>query len=150
MWLRPGAWLKLKLSEVPGPETHQRRLCIWGLRCRPIRIFGPRKFRMCRHIGRQEMKLLHLRSPGNQLRPLEHARVVESADLNEHSPRRALRACREVDSASLAEMSSRSPRVILLIEGSRRALGELEALCFNRHVEIACAARNRLARPAVA
>ena len=32
------------------------------------------------HIGRQKMKLLHLRSPGNQFRPFEHTRVVESAD----------------------------------------------------------------------
>src|SRR5207247_1448046 len=137
-----------ELKTLPGVGCSA--LGISSLRCRPIRTFGPRKFRMCRHIGRQKMKLLHLRSPGNHLRPFEHHGVVESADLDEHSPRRAIRACREVDSASLAEMSSRRPRAILLIEGSRRALGELEALCFNRHVEIACAARNRLARPAVA
>src|SRR5882724_90797 len=105
---------------------------------------------MRRHIGRQKMKPLHLRSPGNQLRPVEHTGVIESADLDEHSRRRALRACSEMDSASPAEMSGRRPRAIVLIERSGGALGELEAVSANRHEEIACAARNRLACPAVA
>ena len=42
------------------------------------------------------------------------------------------------------------PGRFVLIEGSGGALGELEALSVNRHEEIACAARNRLACPAVA
>ena len=83
------------------------------------------------------MKLLHLRSPGNQLRPFEHAGVVESADFDEHSPRRALRARSEMDSTSPAEMSSRRPRAIILVEGSGSALGELESLRVNRHEKIA-------------
>src|SRR5204863_5481318 len=105
---------------------------------------------MCGHIGRQKMKLLHLCSPGNQLRPFIHTGVVERAHLDEHSRRRALRACGEMNSASLAEMPGRRSRAIILVEGSRGALGELEALCVNRHEKIAGATRNRLARPAVA
>src|SRR5580765_1553473 len=105
---------------------------------------------MCRHTRRQKMKLLHFRSPGNELRPFEHTGVVERADLDEHSTRRAIRACSEMNSASLAKMSGRRPRAIVLVEGSGRALGELEALRLDRHEEIPCAARNRLARPAVA
>src|SRR5438132_5593999 len=101
------------------------------------------------HIGRQKMKFLHLRGPGNQLRPFEHTGVIESADLDEHSPRRALRACSEMDTASLAEMSGRRPRAIIFIERFGSALRELEALSVNRHEKIACAARNRLACPAV-
>src|SRR5262245_10990984 len=105
---------------------------------------------MCGHIGWQKVKLLHLGSPGNQLRPFEHTRVVERADLDEHSPGRELRACRELDSASPAEMSSRRTRTILLIEGSGGALSELESLGINRHKEIARASGYHLARPAVA
>jgi len=102
------------------------------------------------HIGRQKMKLLHLRSPCNQFRPFEHTRVVESADLDEDRPRPTIRACSELDSANLAEMPCRRPRAILLIEGSGGALGELEPVSVNSHEEIACAARYHLARPAVA
>ena len=96
------------------------------------------------------MKLLHLRSPGDQLRPFEHPGVVESADLDEHRPQGTLRACREVDAASLAEVPGGRPCAILLVEGFWGALGELEGSSVNRHEEIARAARNRLARPAIA
>jgi len=54
-----------------------------------------------------------------------------------------------MDSADLAEMSCRRPGAIILVEGSGGTLGELEALRVNRHEEIPCPARNRLARPAI-
>src|SRR6476661_3828732 len=96
------------------------------------------------------MKLLHLGSPGHQLGSFEHTRVIESADLDEHGCRREFRACGQLDSASLAEMSGRRPRAILLVEGSRGAFGKLETLGVNRHEEIAAATRNLLTRQAVA
>jgi hypothetical protein len=81
---------------------------------------------MCRDIGREEMKFLHLGGPGDQLRTFKHAGLVESADLDEHSSRRAVRARGEVDSAGFAEMSSGRARVIILIEGSRRGVVEAD------------------------
>src|SRR4051812_16885994 len=104
---------------------------------------------MRRHIGRHKMKLLHLRSPGYQLRPFEQTRVIQSADLDEHGCRCAFRACRELDSASLAKMSGRSPRPILLVEGSGSPLRKLKPLSVNRHEEIAGTTRNHLAGQAV-
>jgi hypothetical protein len=62
--------------------NHPSIKSFWGIRrrhlrcCRSNRTFGPGKLRMCRHIGRQKMKLLHLRSPGNHLRPFEHTGIV--------------------------------------------------------------------------
>jgi len=105
---------------------------------------------MGRHIAGQKMKLLHLGSPGDDFRPFKHTGVVERADLDEHRRRSALRACGQMDSASLAEMPGRRPGAIILVEGSGSAPGKLEALRVNGHEEIPCAARNRLARPAVA
>src|SRR5437870_11403924 len=55
-----------------------------------------------------------------------------------------------MDSANLAEVPCRRPRMVLFSEGPRRAFGKLEGLSVNRHEEISCAARNHLARPAVA
>ena len=52
-------------------------------------------------------------------------------------------------SARLAEVAGRRPRTIPLVERLGGALGELERLSVNRHEEIACAARNHLARPTV-
>ena len=83
------------------------------------------------------MKLLHLGSPGHQLRSLEHAGLVERADLDEHSTRRKLRARGEVDSANLAEVPGGGARTVLLIERSGGAFGELETLGINRHEQIA-------------
>src|SRR5258708_5081782 len=54
-----------------------------------------------------------------------------------------------MDSANLAEVPCRRPRMVLFIEGPRGAFGKLEALSVNRHEEISCAARNHLAGRAV-
>src|SRR5436190_14151391 len=64
----------------------------------------------------------------------EHTGVIESADLDQHSRRRALRACAEMDTASLAEMSGGRSRAIIFIEGPGSPFGELEALSVNGHV----------------
>lgn len=104
---------------------------------------------MRRHVGRQQVKLLHLRGPGDQLRALEHTRVVERADLDEDAARCALRARGEVHAASRAEMPGRGPVAILLVEGGGVALRELETLRGHRHEEIARAAGNFLARLAL-
>src|SRR3954465_15291335 len=96
------------------------------------------------------MKLLHLGSPGNQFRPFEQTRIIERAVFDQNLARGAHRACRELDSASLAEMSGGRPRAIFLIEGSRAALCELETQSVNHHEEIACATRDHLTGQAVA
>jgi hypothetical protein len=67
-------------------------------------------------IGRQEMKLLHLGSPGHQLRPFEDAWVIEGADLDEDGGWGTIRARSEMDPASPAEVSSGRARAIVLIE----------------------------------
>ena len=92
---------------------------------------------MSGHIAGQKMKLLHLGSPCHQLRPFEYTGVVQGADLDEHSRRRALRTGCEMDPASFAEMSRRRAQTITLVEGTGRAFGELEFLRGNRNEKIA-------------
>jgi hypothetical protein len=117
--------------------------------CRSISAFPPGNFRMRWHIRRQQMKLLHLRSPRHHLRPVENTRIVHRPNFDEHPARRALRARRKIHSAPPAEMSRRPPWMPFIREHLWRPLRKLETFCLNRHVKISSASRNLLARPAI-
>src|SRR5262249_11334655 len=87
---------------------------------------GPWDFQIGRHVRWQQMKLLHLGSPSDQLRTLEHAGVVKGANLDEDSARRAFGMRRQVDSTGRAEGPCRRSGKVLLVEGTWGALGKLE------------------------
>jgi hypothetical protein len=116
-------------------------------------IFFPRrpagKFWIRGHVGWQQVKLLHLRSPGDDLRAFENTGVIESADLNEDRTGRTLRARGQMDSANLTEVSCRTPRMIVVGERAGISGGKLKRLGVDRHEEISCPARNHLTGAAI-
>jgi len=96
------------------------------------------------------MELLHLRGPGDELRTFEETRIIERADLDEHTRGRTFRASGEMNSARGAEVPGGAPWVILAREGARSAAGKPERFGIDGHKKISCATRNHLAGPAEA
>ena len=96
------------------------------------------------------MEFLHLRSPGNHLRSVEHTGIIESSDLDQDGAGSTLGTCGEMDSAGLAEVPDGRPGMVLLRERPGGTFRKLKRLSVHRHEKIARATGNRLARATVA
>src|SRR5262245_4034197 len=97
------------------------------------------KLRVGGHIGWQQMELLHLRSPRDDLGSFKHARIIESANFNEHRTRGTLRTRCEMDSANLTKVPSWTPRMLFVGVRSRSPAGKSKSVRTNRGEEISCA-----------